>query len=126
MSSADNAQVARRPLLKGLFAAAGLLAVAAAAFEGTRLLARHYPPTPFDDLLGLLPDRDSTARVGALVNPRASPSVLAQSLRGHIGGHSLGKVFDADLAAGRLAEVDGWVLPETLVLLCVLAARAGS
>ncbi|MGH6888166.1 MAG: hypothetical protein ACREHF_03050 [Rhizomicrobium sp.] len=128
MSSADNPQIARRPLLKGLLAAAGLFAAAAVAFEVPRLLAHHYPPTPFDDLFALLPDRDIAARVGAaaVVNPHTPSAALARTLRERIGGHSLGTILDADLAEARLSEVRGWVLPETLVQLCVLVARAGS
>lgn len=128
MSSAGNAQIARRPLLKGLFAIAGLLVVATAAFEVPRLLKRHYPPTPYDDLLDLLPDRDAAARVGAVAaaDSHTPLVVLARRLRGRIGAHSLGSVIGADLAAARLAEVQGWVLPQTLVGLCVLAARTES
>lgn len=126
MSSADNAWMARRPLLKGLFAAGGILVAAAASFEVPRFFARHYPPTPFDDLFALLADRDSAARLGAVaVEKRMRPAALAQLLRGRIGGHSLVTVLDGDLARAQLAEAHGWVLPETLVLLCALAAQNG-
>jgi hypothetical protein len=127
MSSADNARMGRRPVLKGILAATGLLVAAAAAFEAPRLFVRHYRPTPFDDLLALLPDREAAARVGAsaMADWRMAPAALAKTLRARIDGHSLGKLLDADLAQARLSEVHGWVLPETLVQLCVLAARSG-
>jgi hypothetical protein len=31
--------------------------------------------------------------------------------------------MDSDLAQMRMTEAHGWVLPETLVILCVLAAK---
>lgn len=125
MSAAGNAGIGRRSLLKGLVGIAGLIMAAAAAFELPRLLGPHYPPTPYDDLLALLPDRESAMRIGAaspVSNARLNASRVARELRQRIGGRSLESALEADLARARVMEVQGWVLPETLVLLCALAA----
>jgi hypothetical protein len=38
--------------------------------------------------------------------------------------NSLAGVVSADLAQGRMDEVRGWLLPQTLTQLCALAAKA--
>ena len=44
-----------------LMASAGLgvLVLGAASYETWRVLARHYPPTPYDDLLALVHAHES-------------------------------------------------------------------
>jgi hypothetical protein len=37
----------------------------------------------------------------------------------------LAAVLAADLAEDRVVEIKGWVLPETLTLLCGLSAKLG-
>lgn len=127
MSVAGKAQIARRPLLKGFLGAAGIAIVAVAAVEAPRFFTRRYPPSPFDDLLALLPDRDKAARLGAswLAQQKAfDAEKTARLLRSHAVSTSLADALDADLASARLGEAHGWVLPETLIRLCALAARA--
>jgi hypothetical protein len=125
MTANSSPTTSRRPVIIGL----GILAVAVfggALWELPRMLGRHYPPTPYDDLLALLPDREKAARVGAAVlaaNPAFDSSAAAGRLRRAIGGGSLNDAAEADLAAGRLLEVQGWVLPANLAEVCALAAR---
>jgi hypothetical protein len=96
-----------------------------AALEGPRLFRRHYKPTPYDDLLTQLDDRDRAAAVGRAyraAEPGFSPPAAANALRARIGHDALADAIRLDLSAGRIAIVQGWVLPESLVLLCGLAA----
>ncbi len=127
MSVADRAQIARRPLLKGLAAAGGLAIAGAALFEAPKLFGPHYPPSPYDDLLAQLPDRDSAARLGAarLAQHPFNATQTAGEIRRKLETHSLAAVLETDLAQGHMAEARGWVLPETLLGLCALAAKAG-
>ena len=110
----------RRDVIAGI-AAAGL-ALAAGLYRFTDLFVKHYPPTPYDDLLGQLTDREQAAKLGAKVTGFDAPAQAAQ-LRTSMQGRDLATAVDADIAASRMMEVDGWVLPGTLVQLCALAAK---
>jgi hypothetical protein len=90
-------------------------------------LAPRYAPTPYDDLLAKLPDRDSAARLGAAylsTHKGFNERTVAARLRQRLTNKPLAGALDADLSAARLAEAHGWVLPETLAALCAIAARA--
>ena len=120
-----KSRIARRPFLAGLFGLVGLGLIGGAAYEAAHIVKRRYPPTAFDDLLSLLDDRDSAARVGAAVlagAPEFDVRKVARELRRRIGGKPLAEILAADVAQGRFAEVSGWLLPETLARLCGLAA----
>jgi hypothetical protein len=127
MTAADKAQLARRPFLAGLLGAlalAGLMAWEAPKVFPT-LFARRYPPTPFDDLLAMLPDRENAVRLAAALDRGGrdvNPQATAERLRRKIGGHSLALVIAGDLAQNRLVEAQGWLIPESLAELCALAA----
>ena len=69
----------RRTLIAGV-AAAGA-AVAAGLYRFTDLFVKHYPPTPYDDVLAALADREEAARLGARVGNAAAPEALAARLR---------------------------------------------
>ena len=109
--------------------AGGTVVLAAAAFEGGRLLRKRYAPSPYDDLLALLNDRDADAQIGeavlADIDDFDAKSVSA-SVRERIGKRPLAQVMLEDAGDGRLAEASGWVIPETLALLCALAAKAAA
>jgi hypothetical protein len=111
----------RRTLIATV-AAAGA-AVAAGVYRFTDLFVKHYPPTPYDDVLAALVDREQAARLGTLVTGAPAPKTLAARLR-TILKPSLAAAAKADIAAGRMIEVDGWVLPESVALLSALAAKA--
>ena len=112
----------RRTLIAGV-AAAGA-AVAAGLYRFTDLFVKHYPPTPYDDVLSVLVDREEAARFGALVRAAPAPGALAAKLRAALKPHGLAGAVGADIAAGRLTEVDGWVVPQSVALLSALAAKA--
>jgi hypothetical protein len=114
----------RRRIMIG---AGGAVVLAAASFEGGRLLRKRYAPSPYDDLLALLEDRDADAQIGeavlADIDDFDAKSVSA-SVRERIGKRRLAQVMIDDAGDGRLLEANGWVMPETLALLCALAAKA--
>jgi hypothetical protein len=116
----------RRGILIG---AGGAAVLAAAAFEGSRLLCKRYAPSPYDDLLALLDDRDADAQIGEAVLADIDdfdPKTVSASLRERIGKRPLAQIMIEDVSDGRVLEANGWVMPETLALLCALAAKAAA
>jgi hypothetical protein len=119
----------RRTLIAGVTAAGA--AVAAGLYRFTDLFVKHYPPTPYDDLLKQLVDREQAAKLGeALVidlphegYPKLSAENIAKELRHRLADHNLREVIDADIVAGRMVETEGWVLPLSVALLSTLAFR---
>jgi hypothetical protein len=112
-----------------VLAGGGVVALAAAGIGGRLLLRKRYAPSPYDDLLGLLEDRDAAAQIGETVLAEIEefePQVLADELRTRIAGRPLAKVTAEDAHEARVVEAGGWVLPETLGLLCALAAKAAA
>lgn len=107
------------------FIAGGLAGAAVAALASWKLglFRKHYAPTPYDDLLNQLVDREPAAKLGAVLGGKGDAASLAARLRArpHLGAASV-----ADIDAGRLVEADGWQLPETLALYAMLAARFNS
>ena len=102
-------------------AAAGA-AVTARALPLHRLFVKHYPPTPYDDVLARLDDRDPggpVRRGGA----RRAGCASAGGPAARPAGRRLAAAAQADIAANRLAEADGWLVPESVMLLAALAAR---
>lgn len=87
---------------------------------------RWHAKTPYDDLLDKLIDRDAAATVGQAVLGTATldSKEIASDLRKRLSGRALADVAKEDLAANRLIEAKGWVLPESVGLLCALAARS--
>lgn len=111
----------RRNLIAGLGAAGA--AVAAGLYRFTDLFVKHYAATPYDDVLAMLADREQAARIGAFVSAAPEPQALAARLRALLKQDGLTGAVKADLAADRLVEVDGWLLPQSLALLSALAAK---
>jgi hypothetical protein len=106
----------------GIAAALGLTAIGVTV---PRMLSRHRRQSKYDDLLAQLTDRDAAVPVGRAVlggMAKPEPAVLARDLRHRLERRTLSTVTNSDLAQGRLLEAKGWVIPETLGLLCVLAA----
>jgi hypothetical protein len=107
--------------MAGLVAAGA--AVAAGLYRFTDLFVKHYPPTAYDDVLAMLADRQQAARIGAFVPDAGAPKILAARLRALFKPDGLAGAVKADLAADRLVEVDGWLLPQSVALLSALAAK---
>jgi hypothetical protein len=117
-------RVSRRTMILGGGVAAALGATAL-GLTLPKLLRRHYPPTSYDDLLQRLTDRDAAARVGQAVRESGGgfdETKAARQLRQRFEQRDLAEVMDADTAEGRVAEAGGWVMPQSLVELCALAA----
>jgi len=108
--------------------AGGAAAVAAFAIvEGHHLWKARYAPSPYDDLLLKLDDRDADAQIGEAVLadlPDFDAKAVAAKLRTQLSRGALSDAVAADAAAGRITEANGWVLPESLAMLCALAAKA--
>ena len=97
--------------------------VAAGLYRFTDLFVKHYPPTPYDDLLTRLIDREEAIRLGAHMTGDFDTRREAAQLRAAFANQDLATAIQADIAAGRLVEVEGWVVPQTLAQLSRLAAK---
>jgi hypothetical protein len=112
----------RRTAVAGLGVAGA--AIAAGLYRFTDLFVKHYAPTPYDDVLAMLADRQQAARIGAFVPGAPEPKALAARLRILLKPEGLAGAVKADLEADRLMEADGWLLPQSVALLSALAAKA--
>ena len=116
--------MSRRAMVAGGGVAAALGATAL-GLTLPRWLRPTYPPTPHDDLIQHLIDRDAAARVGQVLRdsvPAFNVKKVARELRQRFEQRNLAEVMDADTAEGHLAEIGGWVMPQSLAELCGLAA----
>jgi len=111
----------RRDVIAGLVAAGA--ALTAGLYRFTDLFVKHYPPTPYDDVLTALVDRAQAARLGAKVPGELEPAALAARLRASLKSDGLAAAAQSDIAAGRMMEVDGWLLPQSVALLAALASK---
>lgn len=117
-------RLSRRTMMLGGGVAATLFA---AAFGLTlpRLFGRRYAPTPYDDLLATLVDREQATRLGAVAyaaEPAFNARAAARELRQRLERRTLAEVIDADIRESRVAEIAGWVVPESLAQMCLLTA----
>jgi hypothetical protein len=104
---------------------AGIAIAGAAGYEGWRYFAKRYPPTPYDDLLSYLSDREAAKQIGRAflaTNRGFTPANAAAALRKRIGARAISSVLQDEITAGEIVEASHWLLPQTLVGLCALAA----
>lgn len=113
-------RITRRGLSLG---AAALAAAGAGALGYGRIFAKHYAPTPYDDLLHQIVDREPAALLGkaAAQIPGQDVATLAAKLRQP--GFALKDRARNDAGAGRVMEAGGWVVPETVAFYSALAAQ---
>lgn len=119
-------KLSRRNILIG---AGGVAVVAGAGITAGRLLRKRHAPSPYDDLLARLDDRDGDAQIGEAVlaaRPDFDAAKVAEVLRAKLKGSTLGDVAAKDATDGHIIEARGWVLPESVALLCALAAKAAA
>jgi hypothetical protein len=121
-----SGEIGRRSLLIAGGAVVAAAAIGTAVYE--TMPGRFYTPKGYADLLSGLGDRADVVRVGNAVLREAETfdtHQIARQLRQHIAGRPLATVLGQDAAEGRTVETAGWVLPETLALLCGLEAKLG-
>ncbi|HXR94635.1 MAG TPA: hypothetical protein VN718_02080 [Rhizomicrobium sp.] len=114
----------RRGMLAGIVAvlAAGAVVGAGGAAWKFHLFGRYYPPTPYDDLLKQIADREPAAVFGhaaLAAMPGANAASLARALRGRA---TLSELAPRDPKESRVTEVSGWVVPESVARYAALAA----
>jgi len=127
MTATWRGRIARRPFLLGAFAVLAAIAGTGVLLE-TPTARRNRAVFFHGNLLGLLDDRDDARLIGASVLKGLKGFDVHETTRllgGRIGKRALGDVLVGDAVAGRLGDAGGWVLPETLALLCALAAKTG-
>jgi hypothetical protein len=115
----------RRALLLGSGAVLATAAGGVAAWK-LRLFKPHYPPTPYDDVLRRLDDREWARKFGAQAlktMPDFAPDEAAARLRALLGSSSLESAALGDAQAGRLVEAANWLVPESVALIAALSAR---
>lgn len=98
-------------------------AVTAGLYRFTDLFVKHYAPTPYDDLLARLTDREQAVKLGAQLTGPFDLASQSARLRDTFRKQDLAVAVNADIATGHLVEVGGWLLPETVALLSALASR---
>ncbi len=88
------------------------------------LFGKRYPPTPYDDVLGRLRDRDAMAAFGAqAMTADFAPDAAAARLRTLLGRDGLEASALRDASEGRVVEAAKWLAPESMALMAMLAAR---
>lgn len=114
------------PTRRGIILGAGglLAAVAAGLYRFTDIFVKHYPPTPYDDVLAQVVDREQAAVLGRHVPGPFDIQREAAVLRTRLAGSTLKSAVEGDIATGRMTEVDGWIVPQIVAQISALAARA--
>ena len=115
----------RRAILLGGGAVLATVADGIAAWK-LRLFKPHYPPTPYDDVLNRLDDREWARKFGAQAlktMPDFAPAAAAARLRTLLGNDTLEAAALRDAQADRLVEAANWLVPESVALIAALAAR---
>ena len=117
-----STKTTRRWLVAGV---AAIVAAGVAVRELPHVLRHRYRRSAYDDLLLKLADRDSGVIVGRAANRDmpGSSSAIAALLRQRLRTGSLQSVATYELSQDRMLVAGGWVVPESLALICVLAAR---
>ncbi len=111
----------RRSILAGL--AAAIIAAAGGAVWKFHIFAKRYPPTPYDDLLNQISDREPAIIFGraAAGSLPGAPELAAQLRRD---GRTLAARAAVEPAEAQVTEVAGWVVPQSVALYAALAAQA--
>jgi hypothetical protein len=97
----------------------------ATALEWTRLFGRHYTSTQFDDLFAKLGDREASAVLGRAVLREGvahRPTQIASNLRSRLANQSIAALCLSEAKSAEIVEASHWVVPESVMLMAVLAA----
>jgi len=110
---------------RGLMVGAAALMAAGMTLGLHLVTRRRYPLTAHDDVLNRLGERETMAAFGALaMTPGFAPDAAAARLRTLLGGDDLETAALRDAAEGRVMEAANWLVPESMALMAMLAARA--
>ena len=110
----------RRTLIGGLTVA--LVAAGGAAWK-LRLFGKHYPPTPYDDLLAQIEDREPAIVLGGVAR-KSLPDAGALAAQLRRDGRTLSVRAQAEPGEAQIVEVAGWIVPQSVALYAALAAQA--
>ena len=108
----------RRAILGGM--AAALLA--GGAVWKFRLFGKHYPPTPYDDLLSQIEDREPAVIFGGRAR-KSLPGAAQIAAQLRRDGRMLRDRAKAEPDENQVTEVAGWVVPQSVALYAALAAQ---
>jgi hypothetical protein len=111
----------RRGVLAGLLAA--VVAAAGGAAWKLHLFGKHYPPTPYDDLLNQIADREPAILFGRAAG-KSLPGAMQLAAQLRRDGRTLSVRATDEPAEAQIAEVAGWVVPQSVALFAALAALA--
>jgi hypothetical protein len=115
----------RTLLLCGSAVIVAAAAGGAAQFVG--LFPKHYPPTPYDDVLGRLRDREWAEKFGVqAMTADFQPAPAAARLRQLLGTGTIQAAALRDAAEGHVTEAAKWLVPESVALLALLAAKVAT
>ena len=114
-------RITRRNLTLGA-AAVALLGLGTLGYR--QISGGWYEPTLYDDLLHQIVDRRPAARLGA-VAAKAMPGFNVEKLAATLrqSGFDLSRRARDDAPAGRVTEVGGWIVPESVARYSALAAQ---
>jgi hypothetical protein len=107
-----------------LLGSAAVLVAGGAGLYFAHPLARRYAPTPYDDLLDQITDRQPAARFGQAVlkaMPNFDTARVAATLRRP--ENALARRAGTDAGTGQVTEADGWIVPQSVALYAALAAK---
>ena len=113
----------RRAILSGL--GVGLVAALAAGGAAWKfhIFGKYYPPTPYDDLLSQIEDREPAIFFGGAAR-KSLPAAAELATQLRKDGRSLRDRAKAEPAHDQVAEVAGWIVPQSVALYAALAAQA--
>lgn len=111
----------RRAILGGL---AAVLAAGAAAWK-FQLVGKHYAPTPYDDLLSQIEDREPAIAFGRAAR-KALPSAAQLAAQLRKDPRSLRARAEAEPGEDQITEVEGWIVPKSVAFYAALAAQAAA
>lgn len=112
---------------RGLMVGAGALMAAGMTLGLHVLLRKRYPPTPYDDVLGQLGDREWAEKFGAqAMTADFRADAAAARLRTLLGQGKLESAAVRDAQEGRLVEAAKWLVPESVALMAGLSAKVAA
>lgn len=114
--------VTRRPLVLSALALIGVGIAGGIAVEAPRLLRKRIR-SPYDDITDQISDQEQAVKIGNAVIAKLGAFDVAKSANAlRVRKGSLMELAKADIAAGKMLEAKGWVLPESLALACAILA----